>query len=78
MRSLMMLAAILLASPAMAAPTCESKPVVDGSVHGIRAVDVPIVPGMLVTKITPDSPGELRRPSSRRLDPRRERVARRR
>lgn len=57
MRSLaMMLAAILAASPAAAAPTCESKPVLDGSVHGIRAVDLPIVPGVLVTKVTPDSP----------------------
>ena len=55
MRSLAMLAAILVASPATAAPTCEPKPVFDGSLHGIRAVDLPIIPGVLVKDVTPDS-----------------------
>ena len=56
MRKLVMLAAILAATPAAAAPVCEAQPVTDGSVHGIRAVELPLVSGVLVTKVTPDSP----------------------
>ena len=55
MRKLVMLAAILAATPVAADPVCEPKPVTDGSVHGIRAIGVPLIPGVLVTKVTPDS-----------------------